>query len=242
MSVARWLEIDRQTSFHLNGSGRIERENDPDHSAGPRFWFAGCEDGNVFAVGSHVPDDLASRLHDLAVTEPPFLYPGIPRHLIGYLAVFANEPPVRHSQEVIYELPHSLAIGDGALLIGSDSEEGRELMQSWTRDGPPQGLVELGFREEADFWAPWCVANVDGEIASIAFAARLTESGAELGLVTARSFRGRGLAAAATAGWSRLPSLSSRTLFYSTSRENLSSQRVAARLGLRLRGVSFRIE
>ena len=59
----------------------------------------------------------------------------------------------------------------------------------------------------------------------------------ELGLATAKAFRGRRFAAAATAAWSRLPSLQSR-LFYSTGRNNISSQRVAARLVLQLRGAS----
>jgi hypothetical protein len=40
------------------------------------------------------------------------------------------------------------------------------------------------------------------------------------------------LAAAVTAGWSRLDSLAGRDLFYSTSTANRSSQRVAERLGL----------
>ncbi|WP_312367172.1 GNAT family N-acetyltransferase [Ensifer sp.] len=82
---------------------------------------------------------------------------------------------------------------------------------------------------------------VEGEVASLAFAARLADNGAELGLVTTKAFRGQGFAAAATAGWTRLPTLRSRTLFYSTDRDNISSQRVAERLGLHLRGASLRI-
>ena len=101
--------------------------------------------------------------------------------------------------------------------------------------------LDPGFRQIEDLWPPWCAAMVDGEIASLAFTTRLSAVGAELGLATAKSFRGRGLAAAATAGWTGLPVLHSRALFYSTSRTNLSSQRVVARLGLRFIGTSFRI-
>lgn len=108
-------------------------------------------------------------------------------------------------------------------------------------DGVPESWFDLGFHGVADFWSPWCAAIVDGEVASLACAARLTDSGAELGLVTAKAFRGRGFGAAATAGWSRLPTLRSRTLFYSTDRDNASSKRVASRLGLRHHGASLRI-
>jgi predicted GNAT family acetyltransferase len=60
--------------------------------------------------------------------------------------------------------------------------------------------------------------------------------------VTVPEFRARGFAAAAPAAWSRLPSLAGRALFYSTQTTNLSSQRVTARLGLRLIGGSVSLE
>ncbi|WP_239511383.1 GNAT family N-acetyltransferase [Burkholderia sp. JP2-270] len=82
---------------------------------------------------------------------------------------------------------------------------------------------------------------VDGEVVPVAFAARLSDVGAELGRATAPAFRGRGLTAAVTAAWSRLPSLRSRTLSYSTDSDNRASQRVASRLGLALRGMTLRI-
>ena len=107
--------------------------------------------------------------------------------------------------------------------------------------GLPQSMLDAGFRGIGDFWEPWCVALADGEIASIAFAARLGPVGAEAGVYTFPGFRAQGFAAAVTASWSSLPSLDGRALFYSTARSNRSSRRVAARLGLRLIGASVRI-
>ena len=92
-----------------------------------------------------------------------------------------------------------------------------------------------------DFWPPWCVALQGDEIAAIAFAARLSPDAAEPGVGSVPAFRGRGLAAAATAGWAALPGLQGRALFYGTSRTNVSSQRVAVRLGLRFLGASLSI-
>jgi hypothetical protein len=59
--------------------------------------------------------------------------------------------------------------------------------------GMPDGLAELGFRSTSDLWRPWCMARVDGDVASIAFAARISEVGAELGVATVKALRGRGL-------------------------------------------------
>ena len=79
----------------------------------------------------------------------------------------------------------------------------------------------------------------DGEIASLVETVRIGPTGAEAGVNTVPDLRGRGFAAAATAGWAMSPSLGGRTRFYSTSATNRSSQRVAARLGLRYIGASF---
>lgn len=236
-----WLNIDYRTLFRLRHDRRIDRENDPDNSPGPRFWFAGCADGNVFGMRADSPDDLAAELESLAATEPPLIHPAKPKHLDRYLSLLDDGRPAAHNFGLIYELPQAHPYPSEAPLISSESKEGQDLMQSWAADGVPESLFELGFHVVTDFWRPWCAAVIDGEIASIAFAARLADAGAELGLVTVKAFRGQGLAAAATAGWSRLATLRSRILFYSTDQANTASQRVAARLGLRLRGASLRI-
>ncbi|RVI06065.1 N-acetyltransferase [Sinorhizobium meliloti] len=239
--MLHWLDIDYRTLFRLGDGGRIERENDPEGSPGPGFWLAGCAEGNIFGVRTDVPEDIAEELERLVADEPPFTHPGIPKHLGRYLPLLGGSGPVKYNFGLIYELPHALAYEGRARLIESGTGEGRELTRTWAANGVPQGLFDLGFHDVTDLWEPWCAAAAGDEIASIAFAARRSDAGAELGLVTAKAFRGQGLGAAATAGWSRLPELRSRTLFYSTDRENHASQRVAARLGLRLRGASLRV-
>jgi hypothetical protein len=237
------LEVDARTLFLLSHDERIDRENDPDRSPGPAFWMAGCGSGNVLRLRTDIADEIAAKIETLAESEPPLA--GVesrPQHLDRYLDMLGDGvAPMQATQELIYELPHALACKGGATLIASDSPEGQDLVQALSRRGMPEGLSSLGFRQIEDLWPPWCAAMVDGEIASLAFTTRLSAVGAELGLATAKSFRGRGLAAAATAGWTGLPVLHSRALFYSTSRTNLSSQRVVARLGLRFIGTSFRI-
>lgn len=237
------LAIQLRALFRLTGTGRIEGENDPDGSPGPRFWLAGCASGNVFAVRADVDDVIAGEIAAIAATEPPFVEPGrLPWYLGRYLELLSREtsPPSR-SLGLTYDLPHDLPHDGGATLVDGDSPDGRRLHAVLSAQGMPDGLAELGFRSVSDLWPPWCAAMVGGELAAIAFAARLSADGAELGVTTARAFRGRGHAAAVAAGWSRLPALRSRTLFYSTDQANGSSQRVVARLGLRFIGSSLRL-
>ncbi len=108
--------------------------------------------------------------------------------------------------------------------------------------GMPQSMLDAGFKGVGDFWEPWCVAVERDEIASIAFAARLGGIGAEIGVYTFPTFRAQGFAAAVTASWSSLPFLNGRALFYSRARSNRSSQRVTARLGLRMIGASVGVD
>lgn len=237
------LAIQLRTLFRLTGTGRIEGENDPDRSPGPRFWLAGCASGNVFAVRADVDDAIAGEIAVIAATEPPFVEPDrLPRHIDRYLELLSRAaPPPSPGLGLTYNLPHGLRHDGNTMLVDGDSPNGRRLHGVLSAQGMPGGLAELGFRSVSDLWSPWCAAMVGGEMAAVAFAARLSADGAELGVTTARAFRGRGHAAAVAAGWSRLPPLRSRTLFYSTDQANGSSQRVVARLGLRFIGPSLRL-
>lgn len=238
------VDIEYRTLFVVTDKGRIERENDPDHSPGPRFWLAGCKSGNVLGVHVDVADDVVTEIEALAASEPPFTdLNSPPKYADRYVELLAQDDPVppRRTFGLVYRLPNSVQYGSRAILVGSDSDEGRRLREALSAKGIPERWAELGFKNVTDLWPPWCAAIIDGKIASIAFTARLSAVGAELGVATARAFRGQGFAVAATSGWSRLPTLCSRALFYSTDQTNISSQRVAARLGLRLLGASLRL-
>jgi hypothetical protein len=71
----RRLVVDCETKFVLAQSGRILRENDPDRSAGPRLFIAGCPVGNLARVRHDVSDRIAERMLDLLAAEPPWLKP-----------------------------------------------------------------------------------------------------------------------------------------------------------------------
>jgi len=248
----RLLHIDVETLFVMSASNRIERQTDPDRSCGPRLFFAGCTQGNIARLWDDVEDSLASQLLANAAEEPPWRDPFVLPQCIGKLLdVFSNNPPfavgaasrvpLHVGTAVIYRLPNHMKYEHAANIVRGDSAEGEQLRARFADKGMPQSMSDAGFISVADLWEPWCIAIEGEEVAAIAFAARLGAIGAEIGVYTFPKFRSRGFAAAVTASWSSMTPLDGRVLFYSTSRSNRSSQRVAARLGLRMIGASFSI-
>ncbi|HEV2364954.1 MAG TPA: hypothetical protein VGS12_12245 [Caulobacteraceae bacterium] len=235
------LRADIKTLFVLSPSGRLVCENDPDRSPAPRFHLAGCARGNLVHVGEALEEPAAAELLALAAEEPPLTAFGQrPRHRRRYREILERGQRIeREFSGPIYALSSGARFAPAATLVWSATAAGVALMDVIERDGVPAGLRGLGFEDASHFWPPWCAATEAGELVSICFAARLSLWGAEAGVATAPAHRGRGIAAAVTAGWSRSPALSGRRLFYSTSDDNRSSQAVARRLRLPLVGAAF---
>ncbi len=243
MDDLRLLHLDIETSFVISGSERIERENDPDCSSGPRLIIAGCPQGNLVRVHRDLENESALRLLAIAAEEPPWRDPDVLPRCLGKITdlLSRSQPAVTIAPGVIYHLPSATAYEHPAPIVRGDSPAAGQMLARLAEHGLPQWMLDAGFKGVSDFWEPWCVALAGNEIASIAFAARLSPAGAEIGVNTGPNSRGQGFAAAVTANWSSLPSLKGRTLFYSTRRANRSSQGVAARLGLRLIGTTLRV-
>lgn len=236
------LQAHAAAALVLNAAGRIVRENDPDYSPGPLLFLSGCAEGNVCYVRRDVPAAAAGRLLALAAGQPAWREPASPPAclpaLMNVLSDVGFRPTV--STEILYALSPAPPAATVAV-IRSGTDEGDGLLSRLEREGLPAHLAAAGFVGLGDFWPPWCVAVDRGEIAAMAFAARLGDEAADVGVYTFPGYRGRGLAAAVTAAWSGHPDLAGRLRFYTTSVENLSSQQVAARLGLPRIGAVLRI-
>lgn len=79
---------------------------------------------------------------------------------------------------------------------------------------------------------PWAAATDGDQVLSICETARWSVHGAEAGVWTLPGARGRGLAGSVVSAWSSHCAGRVARLYYSTSVDNLSSQRVAESLGL----------
>lgn len=236
------LEVYRQTAFAFDERGRMAYESAPDRSSGKRFSFTGCREGNVAVIRHDVPDPVAHKLERLLAEEPPLVSDEAePLHLEDYRSLLdLDGAGVEHSLGLLWFFPRPLAYRHDAHLVWSCTGEGDDLLARFA-DAMPVSLAEKGFRIPSDLWEPWCVALVDGHVASIAETVRSGPDGAEVGVDTAVGFRGLGLGAAAAAGWSGHPQLKQRALFYGTGRDNPSSRRVTDRLVLRFLGSTFAV-
>jgi hypothetical protein len=200
-----------------------------------------AHDGDHLFVGSEVPDAVVPLLVD-AVN-------GSPR-----AARFDDEPPAIESCRRILEWSHgSLSLRRGPVyVVASDirDDSDAEIVRS---DGTVVDRLRAANpgNWEPDEWnelldgtlGPWTAAIVGGRVVSIAHTpCPMTARAAECGVWTESLHRGRGYAAATTAAWATILRPTGRCLFYATDAENLSSRRVAARLGLRCIGWIWKLE
>lgn len=231
------------STFGLSSNGRIAFENEPPPLPGPRLFLSGCRAGNQVVLRHDVSAATAQAVEALVAAEPPWFDAGAdPACLDHVIALMAREAPVESvSRSLIYRLPHGLTFPTDVRILRSDTSEGLSWLANLAQAGMPQHLLDAGFLGAGDFWTPWCVALEGETIAAMGFAARIAGCGADIGVYTFPQFRRRGLAAAVTAAWSSLPELADRPLFYTTLTTNLSSQRVAARLGLPPFGAGVRV-
>jgi hypothetical protein len=239
------LRTDVETLFVLDRRGRIVGTNSLDRPAipAPRMHLAGCASGNMVFFRHDVQDGTVRAVQALADSEAPLTDVGAAMERgETYAALFAKDAgESRWEVGLTYLLPNTVEHSHAVPVVRSGTREGGRLLKRIRAGRMPAALRDVGFAAVDEFWEPWCAALDGDDIASLAFAARLGERGAEAGVTTVRGMRGRGFAAAATAGWASHPALDGRVLFYSTSIQNASSQRVPARLGLRLLGFSLSI-
>jgi len=143
----RLLHVDIDTMFVMSASGRIERENDPDRSTGPRVFFAGCPFGNLTRVRYDVHDRIAQRVVEVAAIEPPWRDPDVmPACADKIVELLSNGQPPAISHALIYKLPNGLKYEHSAPIVRGDSEEGRQMLARLADRGIPDYMQTAGFK------------------------------------------------------------------------------------------------
>ncbi|MGW4797326.1 GNAT family N-acetyltransferase [Nonomuraea sp. NPDC004297] len=213
--------------------GVIWRLDERGRLPGPeRMVIGAAADGMVAAVAHDVPGETAAQVLALVARSvpPP---PGGPPAVLDDCRRLLGGPELRVTGGPSYQVIPPVRWGGAVQVLTSDAAEHVRLVRSLPRPAvwaAGEWAALLG----GGAGAPWAMVAADGQVVSVCHTARLTPLGAEAGTWTSPAYRGRGLAAAATARWSAL--LPGIRLFYSTSADNHSSRRVARRLGLRTLG------
>jgi len=191
-------------------------------------------DGNVWLFRDDLLDEQTRELEVLCRSEPstkdlrrpPRFAPEIRAALQGL------GPITREYRGPAYLIPEGTEAPPYAVLI--TKEEGRMLEAgfSWMIPHLMAG-VDIG---------PITAAVVNGSAVSVCYCARLSPLGAEAGVETLDSMRGRGHATAAVAAWATAVRRRGLLPLYSTSWENVASQRVAEKVGAMCYGEDWEIE
>lgn len=225
------LEIEIETLWASDHRGRLVSSRESIVRPAPHLVIAVSNDGQIATIGSEVPDGLAVELQAAVAGESPSPPATPPASIARCEQLLKNAVGlVELSAGPSYVIPLATAFESPAVIVHSDDENTDAL-----RD---QAAKRAGWSAEEwnllldGSYGPWAVATIGGRVIAICHTARLADRGAEAGVWTDPEFRGQGHGAAVTAAWASLLAPSGRHLFYSTSADNLSSQRVAARLNL----------
>lgn len=227
------LGIEIETLWATDARGRLvlDKSRGWQGRKAPHLVIAVSDNGQLAAIGSEVPDALAVELQ-AAVGEGPPSPPVTPPASIARCEQLLKDAlgPVELSAAPAYVIAADTAFKSTAKILRSDGDDA-ETLRSRAPERAGWNSDEWNLLLDGSL-GPWAMATIAGQVISICHSARLTHRGAEAGLWTDPEFRGQGHGAAATAAWAALLAPSDRHLFYSTSGDNLSSQRVAARLNL----------
>jgi hypothetical protein len=193
----------------------------------------------VLWMGAEVPDALAAAVVSAFAGAPRSPDPRQPPPALALCGPLLGDGPLKCRGEPRYLFPDDLRFTSDAHLVCSGEPE-REAL----RPANPGNWHPVEWDELLDGQlGPWAMAVEGALVTSICHTpGPVWGRGAECGVWTRPGFRGRGLGAAATAAWAGLLRAPGRHLFYSTDAENLSSQRLTQRLGLRPLGWTWRLD
>src|SRR3989442_2030372 len=230
------MRIHVATLFNCDADGLIVSLRRPTSRPGgrPRLFTGRRQDGNVGLFRQEIPDDLARKLEVLGRSEPSakaLIRP--PRVASAIRAALEGHGPItREYRGPAYLIPEGTQAPTDAVLITKERGRMLEAGFSWMIPHLMAG-VDIG---------PITAAVVNGSAVSICYCARLSPLGAEAGVVTLDSMRGRGHATAAVAAWATAVRRRELLPLYRTSWGKAACQPVAEKVGAVCYGEDWEIE
>jgi RimJ/RimL family protein N-acetyltransferase len=216
--------------YSVDADGRLLRTNEWDGRPAPRFHLMRTEQGPITRYGAGVPDAVVRDLEALANQERWTPLSGrLPDFHQQFVARLMRQAPV----EKVWSGPAYVFTEDPVPVrqpTPIDAANAHLLARTF-----PDWLTDITYRQ------PFVAAVDGGEAASICASVRISPHVHCAGVETHPDHRRRGHAIDAVAGWARAVRALGATPFYSTSWDNLASQAVASRLGLRLVGADFHV-
>ena len=236
-SFAELINIQRSTLFIEDSNNKLRYIREPGYDEtelrpAPRFFMSRTIGRNIWSFRHDLPHDITHSLHRLCLKEP---------------SVTSYTTPYVHMNKIREILNEHMPITDEWRGPAYVIPEQSDLLENTTLiTGSNSGLLVSHFpwkiTSKANFnTSPLIATVVNDEAVSICYCARITERAAEAGVDTADAFRGHGYAGQAVARWAEVLRKTGRIPLYSTSWENVASQRVANKLQLLNYGENWHI-
>jgi RimJ/RimL family protein N-acetyltransferase len=240
LSDRQLLELEIETLWERDRRGRLLKSAGSNGGRAPDLVVAIAGDGVIPAFGANLSDALTNEINGLLsakrseAARAAFIpgserWPPVIQDLRQRLSSAVGSVEVASGPSYVCE--YAPAVPSLAGLIRSD-----DATADFSHLTPPQDANWEPWEWELLLngkLGPWAAMVASREVVSLCFCARLTNSAVEAGLRTEADHRRRGYGAAVTAAWAAQVLATGRVAFYSTSADNLASQAVAARLGLR---------
>ena len=225
------MVIQADTLFIHNAKGQLKFINEPitpEKHPAPRLFIGRTKVGPVSRFRYDLPPIICNQL------EKSILLESSPRGINQQPDYFETAKKILNSHAPIqrvyagpaFRFPDGLNQTTGIVSVDKHNAE----------------LLEFGFSDWIDELAyiqPCMGVLEEGRVVSLCCSVRKSSKAEEAGVETLASYRGKGYAACAVAGWAQAVKDKSRVPFYSTSWDNKASQHVAQKLDLIPFGVDF---
>lgn len=211
------IRLQLRTAFVLDRHGRLLAVNEPHRPEAPRVFLAIAGTDRLVRVRHNVPEAVARE----------------------WLAC-AGEDAELAARVAAHQAITNEHRGPAYILPPQSADPGQTMLVRATGAAPlhPE-LVSRGWgMTEAE---PYVGVVRDGHIVAVCYSSRDGAEACEAGVETAMTYRGLGLGALAVRAWAAAVQRSGRVALYSTSWDNLPSQRIAARLGAHRYGENWHL-
>jgi GNAT acetyltransferase len=215
--------------YRYDHHGRMLTVNEWDGGAAPRFHLMRTARASLGRVRSDLPDDVAARLEELCANEIRTYQGELPALHDEYLELLSSTGPVVSVLAgPVFVFPIDLpSVRDTVSIAPGNANRLRDGLEKWLPDVPHR--------------QPFKAVALNGRAVSICCSVRISDAVHCAGVETVADLRRQGHAANAVTSWALAVKSLGATPFYSTSWENEASRSLAARLGLALVGVDFRL-
>lgn len=216
--------------YTYDANGRMEHVNEARGPRAPRVFVGRTTAGYELRWRSDVAETTVSAIRELLDQEPSDApLPQQPHCGDAIVALLARESPIvrvwsgpayRIDVEQLPSAPLAVRVTDA----------NADLLRTFP-----------DWRDEVNERQPFVVAVEDDAAAALCCSVRITPAAHAAGAETLAAARRRGLASQAVAEWARAVDELGAIALYSTWWDNVASQAVARRLGMKLIGVDFHV-